>query len=108
MPGKFRRGELHIHMIQGPGDMADQLQCESRNDRRGIVSSVSTVENWPDPAIPIPEEPLCDFTLAAPMGYAQSKLVASMVLDRADEVSGVSRNVVCVGQIASPRGEKGI
>ncbi|CEN61108.1 hypothetical protein ASPCAL07772 [Aspergillus calidoustus] len=93
--------------IRGVRHLIDFAASATKRVPITFVSSVSTVENWPDPAVPIPEEPLSDFALAAPMGYAQSKLVASMILDRAEEVSGVPRNVVRVGQIAGPRGEKG-
>jgi thioester reductase-like protein/acyl carrier protein len=93
--------------IRGVRHLIDFAASATKQVPITFVSSVSTVENWPDPAIPIPEEPLSDFALAAPMGYAQSKLVASMILDRAEEVSGVPRNVVRVGQIAGPKGVKG-
>jgi thioester reductase-like protein len=93
--------------IRGVRHLIDFAASATKQVSITFVSSVSTVENWPDPAVPIPEESLSDFALAAPMGYAQSKLVASMILDRAEEVSGVRRNVVRVGQIAGPRGEKG-
>ncbi|KAL3486767.1 hypothetical protein BJX62DRAFT_15724 [Aspergillus germanicus] len=93
--------------IRGVRHLIDFAASATKQVPITFVSSVSTVENWPDPAIPIPEEPLSDFALAAPMGYGQSKLVASMILDRAEEVSGVTRNIVRVGQIAGPRGEKG-
>ncbi|KIA75602.1 hypothetical protein HK57_00616 [Aspergillus ustus] len=73
-----------------------------------FVSSVSTVEQWDAPG-PIPEDSLSDFTHAAPIGYGQSKLAASLILDAASSSSssGVPRNIVRVGQVAGPRAEKG-
>ncbi|KAL4864056.1 hypothetical protein BDV12DRAFT_205954 [Aspergillus spectabilis] len=72
-----------------------------------FVSSVSTVEQWPSPETPIPEEALEDLSLASNMGYGQSKLAASLILDRAADISGVPRAIVRVGQIAGPRCVKG-
>ena len=69
-----------------------------------FVSSVSTVEQWPE-STPIPEQRLSDFTHASQMGYGQSKLAASLILDAA--ASSVPRNIVRVGQVAGPRAEKG-
>ncbi|KAL2839422.1 acetyl-CoA synthetase-like protein [Aspergillus pseudoustus] len=71
-----------------------------------FVSSVSTVEQWTEPG-PIPEESLSDFTHAAPMGYGQSKVAASLILDAASAASSVPRNIVRVGQVAGPRADKG-
>ncbi|KAJ5711092.1 acetyl-CoA synthetase-like protein [Penicillium malachiteum] len=71
-----------------------------------FVSSVSTVEQWPEPTL-IPEQSLSDFTQASQMGYGQSKLAASLILDAGAILSSVPRNVVRVGQVAGPRAEKG-
>jgi thioester reductase-like protein/aryl carrier-like protein len=71
-----------------------------------FVSSVSTVEQWPESSL-IPEQSLSDFTHASQMGYGQSKLAASLILDAAATVSSVPRNIVRVGQVAGPRAEKG-
>ncbi|KAF7115496.1 hypothetical protein CNMCM5793_002454 [Aspergillus hiratsukae] len=71
-----------------------------------FVSSVSTVEQWPESGL-IPEQSLSDFTHASQMGYGQSKLAASLILDAAATVSSVPRNVVRVGQVAGPRAEQG-
>ncbi|RAL16167.1 acetyl-CoA synthetase-like protein [Aspergillus homomorphus CBS 101889] len=72
-----------------------------------FVSSVSAVENWPFPDHPVTEQALTEWSLAA-MGYGQSKLVASRILDTASEVSGVPCPIVRVGQVAGPRAEKGM
>ncbi|KAJ5930540.1 acetyl-CoA synthetase-like protein [Penicillium verhagenii] len=71
-----------------------------------FVSSVSTVEQWPE-STPIPEQSLSDFSQASQMGYGQSKLAASLILDAGANQSSVPRNVVRVGQVAGPRAEQG-
>ncbi|KAJ5623691.1 acetyl-CoA synthetase-like protein [Penicillium lividum] len=71
-----------------------------------FVSSVSTVEQWPESSV-IPEQSLSDFTHASQMGYGQSKLAASLILDAGATVSSVPRNIVRVGQVAGPRAEQG-
>ena len=71
-----------------------------------FVSSVSTVEHWPNPDTPIPETALSDWSLTA-TGYGQSKLASSMILDAATTESGVPRAIVRVGQVAGPRGLHG-
>ncbi|KGO64305.1 Male sterility, NAD-binding [Penicillium expansum] len=71
-----------------------------------FISSIGTVERWGNPQVPVPEQALPDWSLAT-MGYSQSKLASSMILDKAAKVSGVPGVIVRVGQIAGPRGEKG-
>ncbi|KAI6351823.1 hypothetical protein MCOR25_009733 [Pyricularia grisea] len=71
-----------------------------------FVSSVGTADQWKGPG-PFPERRVDDLTLPSG-GYGRSKLVSSLILDEARERSGVSSAVVRVGQIAGPRGEKGV
>jgi thioester reductase-like protein len=71
-----------------------------------FISSVGTIEGWATPDVLVPEKALPDWSVAA-MGYGQSKLASSMILDKAAEVSGVPTAIIRVGQIAGPRGEKG-
>lgn len=71
-----------------------------------FISSIATVEGWNNPSAPVPERSLRDFSLAS-MGYGQSKLVGSLILDEARERSAIPGAVVRVGQIAGPRAEKG-
>ncbi|PWY69123.1 acetyl-CoA synthetase-like protein [Aspergillus heteromorphus CBS 117.55] len=66
-----------------------------------FVSSVSTVDShaWPTPSVPVPEKPLPDDSLSErAIGYAHSKLTASLILDAAAEVSGIPRQIIRVGQ----------
>jgi len=71
-----------------------------------FVSTIGTVLNWATPAVPVPEEAISDWSLAD-LGYSQSKLASSMILDKAATISGVPSVIIRVGQIAGPRGRKG-
>lgn len=61
-----------------------------------FCSSVSTVANCPLPLVP---EALPDLNWAQRMGYAQSKLVAEQICDRAAREAGVPTRVLRIGQI---------
>ncbi|KAL4952998.1 hypothetical protein BDW69DRAFT_12243 [Aspergillus filifer] len=76
-----------------------QLACDSpRTPHVVFLSSIGTVLGWDKPA-PVPETGLDDPRYA--MGaYAESKLLASRLLDRAAAVSGVSSAICRVGQVA--------
>jgi thioester reductase-like protein len=65
-----------------------------------FISSVSTVQGWTQSSN-VPETSLDDLTLAIG-GYGESKLVASMILEKAAKVSGIRHSVCRVGQIAGP------
>jgi thioester reductase-like protein len=71
-----------------------------------FISTAGTVERWPTPEVPVPEKSLPDWSLAM-LGYGQSKLASSMILDKATRESGVPSVIVRVGQIAGPRANKG-
>ncbi|KAL2161080.1 hypothetical protein VTH06DRAFT_8793 [Thermothelomyces fergusii] len=70
-----------------------------------FVSSIATVNGWREPR-PVPERSLRDPAIAVG-GYGRSKLVSSLILERASEVSGVPVEILRVGQVAGPSGEKG-
>ena len=70
-----------------------------------FISSVGTLDRWKEPHA-VPERQLDDLSLPS-TGYGRSKLVSSLILDKATEVSGVPSEVIRVGQIAGPLGEKG-
>ncbi|KAL8723927.1 MAG: hypothetical protein Q9166_008218 [cf. Caloplaca sp. 2 TL-2023] len=56
----------------------------------------------------LPEESSSTWESSQDMGYAQSKLIAEQLLDKAAQISGL-RTIVCrVGQIAGPTDEKGV
>ncbi|KAJ5688182.1 hypothetical protein N7536_010801 [Penicillium majusculum] len=82
------------------------LQAARKSVPITFISSIGTVERWESPEVPVPETALPDWSLAT-MGYSQSKLASSMILDKAAEVSGVPSVIVRVGQVAGPRSEKG-
>ncbi|KAL4739539.1 acetyl-CoA synthetase-like protein [Aspergillus similis] len=92
--------------LRGVRHLIDFAAAAAKRIPITFVSSVSTVEQWPESSL-IPEQSLSDFTYASQMGYGQSKLAASLILDAAATVSSVPRNIVRVGQIAGPRAEQG-
>ena len=93
--------------IRGIRNLVDFCAREARKKVPiSFTYSIGTVLNWPTPAIPVPEKALSDWSLAD-IGYSQSKLASSMILDEAAKISGVPSVIIRVGQIAGPRGEKG-
>ncbi|OAA76096.1 Male sterility, NAD-binding protein [Akanthomyces lecanii RCEF 1005] len=71
-----------------------------------FVSSVATVQNWTQPDL-VPESRLEDLNLAQ-MGYGQSKLAASMILDAAAVTCGISVTNIRLGQVAGSKREVGL
>lgn len=71
-----------------------------------FISSIGTLDGWKEP-FPVPERMLDDLSIAS-TGYGRSKLVSSIILDKATKVLGVPSEVIRVGQIAGPLGEKGV
>jgi thioester reductase-like protein len=70
-----------------------------------FISSIATVAAWKRPE-PVPERPLHEFGISTG-GYGRSKLIGSLILEKASEVSGVPTEIIRVGQIAGPSTEKG-
>ncbi|GAB1316823.1 hypothetical protein MFIFM68171_07033 [Madurella fahalii] len=70
-----------------------------------FISSIATVEGWKGPD-PVPEQSLHNFDISMG-GYGRSKLVGSLVLEKASDISGVPTEIIRVGQIAGPSTEKG-
>ena len=66
-----------------------------------FVSSVAAVGGWKG-SEEIHETPTHDLTVAANMGYGQSKLIAEGLLDKASEISGVRSAICRVGIVAGP------
>ena len=66
-----------------------------------FVSSVASVGGWRG-SEEIPEIPIDDLTVAANMGYGQSKLIAECLLDKASRISGVRSAICRVGIVAGP------
>ncbi|KAK4153775.1 hypothetical protein C8A00DRAFT_33460 [Chaetomidium leptoderma] len=92
--------------IRGVRNLAD-FSCKAEK-RVPIVfiSSIATVDAWKKPE-PVPEQSLHDLDISSG-GYGRSKLVSSLILERASEVSGVPTEIIRVGQIAGPSSEKGV
>ncbi|KAM0716820.1 hypothetical protein Q7P37_007623 [Cladosporium fusiforme] len=65
-----------------------------------FISSVGVASNWTHG--PVPEAPLEDFRVAAPMGYAQSKLVAENLFTTAVSRLEMAVSICRIGQIAGP------
>ncbi|KAL2151784.1 hypothetical protein VTH82DRAFT_6882 [Thermothelomyces myriococcoides] len=71
-----------------------------------FISSIATVNGWREPEA-VPERSLKDPNIAVG-GYGRSKLVSSLILEKASEVSGVPTQILRIGQIAGPSSEKGL
>ncbi|KAL7626082.1 hypothetical protein AAE478_002852 [Parahypoxylon ruwenzoriense] len=84
------------------------LAAESDHDAFMLfVSSVSSVGEWKkgsssSPGDFVPEAPISDLSVAARMGYGESKLVSECLLDRAAAISGVRSACCRVGIVAGP------
>ncbi|KAK3314006.1 hypothetical protein B0H66DRAFT_503806 [Apodospora peruviana] len=95
--------EPHIHGVR---NLADFSAKAAKNVPIVFISSIATVDKWRDPSQAVPEKSLHDFDISNG-GYGRSKLVSSLVLEKATEVSGVPTEIIRVGQIAGPSSEKG-
>lgn len=78
-----------------------------------FMSSISAVQNWSraiSPNVPVPEEVINCASVATPMGYAQSKLVAERLLATAGARLKIPVCIIRLGQIAGPTtvGERGV
>ncbi|KAK0648487.1 hypothetical protein B0T16DRAFT_388706 [Cercophora newfieldiana] len=91
--------------IRGVRNLADFSQMAAKRVPIVFISSIATTEAWEEKG-PVPERSLRDFESAVG-GYGRSKLVSSLILEKATEVSGVPSEVIRVGQIAGPVSEKG-
>ncbi len=86
--------------------------CVHSENRAHIffTSSISTVMNWSaNHSGAVPEQIFDDFSVAQPMGYAESKHISERLLAIAGEFSNLPSAVCRVGQVAGPVGsEKGM
>lgn len=92
-------------VIKGVRSLADFAIKADKKVSIVFLSSIGTVDAWPNPE-PIPETQLLEFHYAS-LGYGQSKLLSSLILDKAAQAAGIRAANIRVGQIAGPRGEKG-
>lgn len=82
-----------------------KFACDAKHKVQIIfLSSVATVKNW-QKSEPIPEAKLA-FAELAQTGYGQSKLIASLLLDRATELTNLPTTICRLGQISGPTKEQ--
>ncbi|EXF76803.1 thioester reductase domain-containing protein [Colletotrichum fioriniae PJ7] len=92
--------------IRGVRHWVDFSLRAAKNVPVVFVSSIGTVDTWQGPG-PVPEKRLMDLSLPS-TGYGRSKMVSSLILDEATQVSGVPTAVVRVGQVAGPQSKDGV
>lgn len=71
-----------------------------------FISSIGTVDAWKEARL-VPEKSIEDLSITS-SGYGRSKLVSSLILDKATAVSGIPSEVIRVGQIAGTLAEQGM
>ena len=91
--------------IRGVRNLADFSCKAAKRVPIVFISSIATVDAWKK-SEPVPERSLHDLDISTG-GYGRSKLVSSLILEKASEVSGVPTKIVRVGQIGGPSSEKG-
>lgn len=92
--------------IRGVRHLVDFCSKSTKRVPLIFLSTISSVSAWESPN-PVPEQRLEDASLAH-MGYGRAKLASSLILDAAASQSGIPTATVRVGQIAGPRGQKGM
>lgn len=91
--------------IRGVRNLADFSRKATKRVPVVFISSIATAMEW-EKDEPVPETSLHDLSLGTG-GYGRSKLVSSLILEKASEVSNVPYEIIRVGQIAGPMSEKG-
>ena len=91
--------------IAGVRNLAIMAANSAHNAFLLFVSSVASVGGWRG-SKEIPETPIHDLTVAANMGYGQSKLIAEGLLDKAAKISGLRSAICRVGIVAGPIEQK--
>ncbi|KAH6844497.1 hypothetical protein B0I37DRAFT_164453 [Chaetomium sp. MPI-CAGE-AT-0009] len=92
--------------IRGVRNLADFSCKAAKRVPIVFISSIATVSAWKNPE-PVPEEPLGDLGISAG-GYGQSKLISSLILEKASEASGVPVEIMRIGQIGGSSSERGL
>ncbi|KAJ3478963.1 hypothetical protein NLG97_g8441 [Lecanicillium saksenae] len=92
--------------IRGVRHLVDLAATAAKSTPVVFISSVGTVDRWPRNDA-VPELSLANLAYASG-GYGRSKLVTSLILDRATAVSYIPTAKIRVGQIAGPRGNSGM
>lgn len=91
--------------IRGVRNLADFSRKAYKRVPVVFISSIATTDAWRKKE-PVPEKSLRDFDISTG-GYGRSKLISSLILEKASEVSGVPSEIIRVGQIGGPSSEKG-
>ena len=94
----------HVH-LRGLRNVIDLCLSHPQNPHLFFVSSIASVFRWTTiqgSTTPMPEAPISNSSLAADIGYAESKNVAEQILDIAHSHSGLSRSILRLGNIAGP------
>lgn len=89
--------------IRGVQTLVQWSALSSRRPRVVFVSSISSVGLWGlihQDGSSVPEAPVADFNAALGIGYAESKLVAEHILDRAATQLQIPVSILRVGQIS--------
>ncbi|TDZ49706.1 Non-canonical non-ribosomal peptide synthetase FUB8 [Colletotrichum trifolii] len=101
----FDAFEPHIKGVRHLADFAAQAE---RRVVMVFVSTIGTVSGWEPSRGPVPEASLRgEWDIGGGLGYGQSKLVSSLILEDAAKVGDFPLAVVRVGQIAGPLAEAG-
>ncbi|KAF6798187.1 male sterility protein [Colletotrichum sojae] len=97
--------ESHVKGVRNLAEFA------AKADRRVVmvfVSTIGTVSGWDASRGPVPEASLRgDWKIGGGLGYGQSKMISSLILEDAAKVGDFPLSIVRVGQIAGPLAEKG-
>ncbi|OLN81296.1 Iterative polyketide synthase CazM 10 [Colletotrichum chlorophyti] len=99
----FEAFEPHVKGVRSLADFA------ATADKRVVmvfVSTIGTVSKWDRSRGPVPETSLREFNVSG-LGYGQSKLISSLILEDAAKVGDFPLAIVRVGQIAGPLAKKG-
>ena len=87
--------------IAGVRNLAIMAANSAHNAFILFVSSVASVGGWKG-LKEVPEIPIHDLTVAANMGYGQSKLIAEGLLNKASEICSIRSAICRVGIVAGP------
>lgn len=89
--------------LQSIRELVDFSAFSLLKPRIVLVSSISSVEEWPSIySTPVNEKALESFDVSSTLGYGQSKHVAERILQTASAVSGIPITILRLGQIAGP------
>ena len=94
--------------LAGLVQLARFSNSATRHPTLSFISSISSVLDYAGESPKIPESIVLDASAPSPMGYAESKFVAELLLDHASRCFHLDARVMRVGQIAGPIKSHGI